>query len=351
MITNILHVKPVVVQRLDGWNAQIWQKPQKGSSPITFFENPANGETFFFKESHRKYPTEYWSEIVASKYGQYLGLQVLDYNVGLYENQAGCLSKHMLSRGTQELYHGVDVLNDHLKSFIVTDKPAYSYQDIVAVSQANPFFGDLLPGFVRMMVFDALIGNGDRHSENWALVVDYNLKIGTVLEQKQQAGRRGRVDLKKTLFSVLRGAPGVFFADGDSVDAAIMSRYSFSPIYDSGSCLGRELTEVRIAKMLQDAQMFQAYLNRGKSEVRWNGAVLRHVDIVRELLKAYPAVKAEFAAAFARCSKEELRVLVEATTGPAALPAETALSSARKDFLTELLFARTEFVKDLLENG
>jgi hypothetical protein len=59
----------------------------------------------------------------------------------------------------------------------------------------------------------------------------------------------------------------------------------FAPVYDSGSCLGRELLDEKVDKMLNDNQMLQAYLNRDHCEVRWKNEkqTSSHFEIIRKI--------------------------------------------------------------------
>jgi hypothetical protein len=89
---------------LSNWIPKEWERPQKGSSSITIFEQPETTENYFFKESHTRYELEFWSEIIASKFGQMIGLEVLDYNIGYYkgnlENKANFASQTIYNRIT-----------------------------------------------------------------------------------------------------------------------------------------------------------------------------------------------------------------------------------------------------------
>jgi len=54
---------------ISNWNLLIAFKPQKGSRPNNIYENPLTGDYYFFKQSKANFPTEIWSEIIASKIG------------------------------------------------------------------------------------------------------------------------------------------------------------------------------------------------------------------------------------------------------------------------------------------
>ena len=67
----------VLYYDVTGWEKMLWDTPAKGTRPNRFVEKPETGELYFFKESKKDktgektlYPSEIWSEIIASKVGQ-----------------------------------------------------------------------------------------------------------------------------------------------------------------------------------------------------------------------------------------------------------------------------------------
>jgi len=67
-------------------------------------------------------------------------------------------------------------------------------------------------------------------------------------------------------------------------------RQEFSPIYDSGCCLGRELENEKINTLLKDEVMLESYINKGVSEIRWEGISKKpkHFDLIHNLEEKYP---------------------------------------------------------------
>lgn len=74
------------------WNIKEWIQTL-GSRNKLYVENPENEKLYFFKESIERFPSEFWSEILASKIGQKLGFNMLDYNVGFYEPQVAFVNQ------------------------------------------------------------------------------------------------------------------------------------------------------------------------------------------------------------------------------------------------------------------
>ncbi len=138
---------------------QVWNKPQKGSRPNNIYENPQTGELFYFKQSKSNYPSEIWSEIIASKLGQLFHFNVLDYNFAFDNEIVGCLSKSMIEKDKgEELYHGVDILSDYVKGFEITAKPICSFQDWEHICSHNEQFSSFVENFIETIIFDAIIG-------------------------------------------------------------------------------------------------------------------------------------------------------------------------------------------------
>jgi hypothetical protein len=55
---------------------------------------------------------------------------------------------------------------------------------------------------------------------------------------------------------------------------------SFAPIYDSGCCFGRELTDVKVNLLLNDDQAFNSYIKKGKSEIHWERKKVNHFELI-----------------------------------------------------------------------
>ena len=67
-------------------------------------------------------------------------------------------------------------------------------------------------------------------------------------------------------------------------------RSSFSPIYDSGSSLGRELSAERISIILDDDQKMEQYIKKGLSDIRWNDKQLNHLELLKVIKLDYRSI-------------------------------------------------------------
>ena len=54
--------------------------------------------------------------------------------------------------------------------------------------------------------------------------------------------------------------------------------------------LGREHTDEKVLKMLNDSQMIEAYIRKGESEIHWEGNLKKrkHFELIELLLENYP---------------------------------------------------------------
>ena len=91
---------------------------------------------------------------------------------------------------------------------------------------------------------------------------------------------------------ILKGAK-VFFKKIEDVGKtfpslrkdAYVQELRFSPIYDSGSSLGRELMGVRVNELLQNEQVLEKYIDKGPSEIHWQGNLkLSHFDLLKQIM-------------------------------------------------------------------
>jgi hypothetical protein len=102
--------------------------------------NSQTEEEYFFKgskitkEGEIRYPMEFWSEIVSSKIGQYLGFRMLDYNIGYradQKQQVGCISKSMVIYSENRLTEGKEYLTGYDSKYNPEkDKKEYTFQFI-----------------------------------------------------------------------------------------------------------------------------------------------------------------------------------------------------------------------------
>ena len=276
------------------WNEKLWYQPGGTRSKVVV-ENPLTREDYFFKSSLKKenkdYKYEYWSEIVASEIGRLLGFDMLRYDIALNRGEMGCLSKSMVTEGKNKLTEGISYLTGFDTTYNPEDKNSkkqYTFHFILETLeyfQLDRFIGNI----IEIIILDSIIGNGDRHQENWGIITEYS---EVIKELEEIARKEKKVFFERSLFAMLAITTKAKRDEAVKIvkEFDLKMPGKFSQIYDSGSCLGRELEDDKVKQMLTDNVMLETYIRKGVSEIHWKGQKLKHFDLVAKLNLQYPVI-------------------------------------------------------------
>ena len=104
----------------------------------------------------------------------------------------------------------------------------------------------------KILLFDALIGNSDRHHSNWGITET-----------------KGSLSAEKGLFPV--------------------NVMTLSPLYDNGSSLCSYINESDVEKILKDKMRYESIINtKSKSAIGWNNIrPIRHFELIKNLRNEY----------------------------------------------------------------
>lgn len=241
-----------------------------GTRAKTLLQSPDDGRDWFFKCSEYKpakdgkpekyYKYEFWSEVIASEIGVLLGIDVLAYYPAIFGKKIGCISPHMITP-EEENAKLTEVgrymtLIDH--SFLPDDRISRKRYTFQLLESTITTFGleRFWPYFFTTLIFDGLIGNTDRHQENWAFL-ERNISV-----KFDQA----------------------FISQPNPLELDVTDVIRMAPVYDNGSSLGRELSDERVEQLMNDPRQLSAYVDNGKSELHWNGSKITHFDLIGNLL-------------------------------------------------------------------
>jgi len=202
---------------------------QLGSKPKFWITHC--GERWLYKAA-RPGTGEDWSEKVAAEIAAYLEIPAAKVDLASYGGQRGCILLNFVDVGAGEaLIHGNEILPlvvtdyDRSKRFSQSDHTIHNI--VASVVQTSQLFDiDAVPiirDMAAYMVLDALIGNTDRHHENWGLLAK----------------------------------PGV---DGEHVVLTA------APSFDHASSLGRELRGERAAALLAQSRV-PSYVRKGRGGI------------------------------------------------------------------------------------
>ena len=156
--------------------------------PNVFKAKPKTWKRFIAKTAEKWYPHESVVEYIVNQLGEVLGLRMNRTRLVVVNQQIRFLSEYFLDRKTQIMIHGAEICGQYLEDDdfaheVANDKQSarelFTFEFISeAIRAVFPTEGEqLLVKLIRMIVFDAIVGNNDRHFYNWAVIVP--VKKGT----------------------------------------------------------------------------------------------------------------------------------------------------------------------------
>ena len=206
---------------------------------------------YIAKVGHKWYPNESITEHLITRIGQTLEVGIADSRLCCVAGQVRFMSRYFLQVG-EALVHGAELfarlLNDEMVREIARqriERDFYTFQMVdEALAAAYPDEHDrMMRAFVRMLGFDALVGNNDRHPYNWGVIESVRL------------GPRPR----------------------------------FAPVFDSARGLFWQETEARVLQYLGDDVALGRYVAGSKPQLGCDHADVRnHFDLVRHIAALRP---------------------------------------------------------------
>ena len=224
--------------------------------------NPRKWPAYIAKVGHKWYPNESITEHLLTRIGQLLGLQMAESSLVSVHGQVRFLSRYFLGRN-QKLVHGAEIFGGYLEdeSFVEKVEKAGATRDLftfqVVAEAIQEHFSDqvarsILNEYTRMLAFDAIVGNNDRHHYNWGIVVH---------EQREH------------------------------------DPY-FSPVYDNARALFWNDSESKLKAIKRDPDpnrlptFLKRYIENSRPKTGWDGEKnLNHFALIQKIHRAYPALR------------------------------------------------------------
>jgi hypothetical protein len=275
----------------------------------------------------------------------------LKYDIAFHKSEIGCISEFMNTQGESELTEGIQYLtgyNSAYKPDKKESKTEYSFQFICDALKSFDFKGYIVE-LIKIIIFDSLIGNGDRHQENWGIIT-YN-KEAVVLYNRESKNKENHF-FPRLLFRIfgwiLEYIPNLPLPIRIKLHSLMPNK--FAPIYDSGSCLGRELLDDKVEQLLSDERQLIGYINRGTSEIHWHGKKISHFELIKNISKEYPEeVKTEIHRVKEIYNEKEIsRIVMEIDKQLPKDKFEFKLPDNRKELIVKMISLRLgELIKIL----
>lgn len=279
---------------------------QLGSKPK--FWVLLKGQRWLFKEA-RPNTGEDWAEKAAAEIAHALDINAATVELAEYAGKVGCISRNFIDVDAGEaLVHGNEIMAWKVTGYDKTKisrQADHTLENIQLAIRALSDFAntdDVLTELAGYIVLDALIGNTDRHHENWGLRLHAPVATQTRL-------------------------------------------LSAAPSFDHASSLGRELLDARRAKLLAHKQVGN-YIRSPKAR----GGIFRDpqqahgenpLRLVQVAAMAYPKY---FKPALERVATVDPQLLHDIFER---LPPERVAEPAKQFAETMVLSARTSLI-DLL---
>lgn len=213
------------------------------------------------KVGHKYYPNESVTEHLLTRIGQALEIKVADSELMWFGPQLRFMSRYFLKGRDLSLVHGAEIFAGHLadRDFVEeverTKQSRYlftfQFVEMALKSRFPDHWETLVADFTRLLAFDAIVGNNDRHFYNWGVVLDVQS----------------------------RRVP------------------QFSPIYDTARALYWNTTDSGLADLARDparrATHQEKYVQRCFPKTGWDGMRKpNHFDLLRAISTSRPVLGA-----------------------------------------------------------
>jgi HipA-like C-terminal domain len=259
-----------------------------------------------------EFPWQFWCEIIAYRFGSIIGVNVPPAHIGLstiYENGVNtyaALIEWFYDEKEDVYITGEQIMLGLIEDFDTKKGRKHNLKTI------RDFFKDreeALNYWARVLTFDTLIGNTDRHQENWGII-------------------RKKAKLNPKEFGEVY----------------------LSPAFDNGTALGYEILEEKLDKF-DDAKL-KSYLihKKAKHHMKWSldeEGRLNFCEFMKKFALALPVIRP----IMIKCLdftydqvEKALAPLVEAISDP-----KCKLTRKRLDFVLKLIFNRKRILEETLE--
>ena len=160
-----------MMKDFSSWKEYTGASEGSGRSEKVWLVNPENDDIGLFKFTKTEETTEHISEKVATELAQLIGIECMKVDIGVYDSRIGSLS-YKINVDDENLIEGVRLINKYYPYYnpdTLYDEEKnerYSLEMILGSLQEYDFRMD----FLKIVIFDFLIGNTDRHQNNWAIL-------------------------------------------------------------------------------------------------------------------------------------------------------------------------------------
>ena len=240
---------------ITAWNGNEEMKPyEEGAREKNIITCPAHApfpflianHDYMFKQSNHRYPAQFWVEIIAYRLGCLMGVHVPPAFIGIDERReiAGAVIEWFYSypgEPGEEFIPGGDLFQKRNPDYERKKGKHHNLMDLIEIIKERDLSQNWQKEWAKIFCFDALIGNTDRHQDNWGILHDET---------------------------------------GDY----------FAPAFDNGTAMGHEITD---NKLLDKLNCLEKYILAPKAthHMKWrrhDDKRMGHIDFLKRLMDQYP---------------------------------------------------------------
>lgn len=158
-----------------------WQRADDeplGETDKRWFVDPSTNRRWLYKPNRsNRSPDEGSCEVAASQIAKLFGIPAASVELAKYGESTGCISLNVIVDPAHEMEEAASYLAEFTKNFNPRDKQSRGHSAVTIHALLAQLRGPVghdptlsaADWFAGYLLFDALIGNTDRHSQNWAV--------------------------------------------------------------------------------------------------------------------------------------------------------------------------------------
>ena len=264
---------------------------------------------YLFKRSSPKYAEQFWVEIIAYIIGNKMGIPVPSAFVAydIEKNQSGALIEWFLERVTllgDEIYTpGGDYCQQYIPNFDRKKGKQHNFETISLIF--NELGMSWKSYWAKTLLFDTLIGNTDRHQDNWGTIV-----------------------------TPLQGS--------------FLKKIRIAPVFDNGTSMGHEIPSENFKKF-EDNSYLDRYILRGRHHLKWNlndDKGMHHIDTIKKYTEICPETRQIMIESLQKVTFQDFKEIAFNLT---AFIIPVRLTAERANFMLRLLQSRYQHLLHELE--
>ncbi|MDJ0316035.1 HipA domain-containing protein [Arthrobacter antibioticus] len=171
-----MSASPLPVIDLSSWRRA--DDEPLGETDKRWFVDPCTSQRWLYKPNRQNRSQDEGScEAATSRIANLLGIPAASVELARYAETTGCISRNVILDPTHEMEEAASYLVEFTKNFDPRDKQSRGHSLATIRALLEQIQGPIgydptlsaADWFSGYLLFDALIGNTDRHSQNWAV--------------------------------------------------------------------------------------------------------------------------------------------------------------------------------------